>query len=652
MLLGGSALMAYRAESLEHPRITERTEPVSVRGRLISREQRQSGERILLDKVDLWQRETGKWPAEKTPERLRLTVHTEIEEPLLPGMFIQTYAILNPIPLLPDYPGAYNMARDSYFQQVGAGGYTLGRVKIRKYTEAETSHSQQALLAAEAFRQRITTSIINVMGAQYPEETPVASAMLTGGQGAISKEIMENMRVSGLSHVLSISGLHMAIVMTGAYFLLRLLLAMHPSVALRYPIKQIAAFFALIIGFFYLMLSGWQVPAIRSFIMAGLFFLAILLGRVGSPLRPLALSALAILLITPEAIISPSFQMSYSAVIALVACYEWYSIYRRKKLEEKDYAPPRNYTFARKAMLYVVGVAATSLIAGLATAPFSIYHFGRFSNYSVLANLIGVPLTSFWILPFGMLGLILLPFGLGNIGLYPMAWGIAWMNDLTAWIAQLPTPTYMISQLPDSALLFMTVGGLWLFLWLEKRRYIGIFVILLGIGIALFSNPVVPDLIVDSKGKLFAVRTKDGTLAFSSFSAARRSRESWQQELGLENKSIIKPGFLGAMACIEGYCYGKDVLIVQPANKKAREAIKPLCDLLNGRRIKLLVLLGQLDSPCIRHADNILTHSQLAENGTHLIYFKPQLHITHVRQKIGSHIWTVAPQRVTNVTGK
>lgn len=224
------------------------------------------------------------------------------------------------------------------------------------------------------------------------------------------------MRDAGLAHLLAISGLHIGLVGGLLFFVVRLLLATSETLALRYPIKKWAALAAVAGSFGYLLVSGGTLPTQRAFLMLSLALLAVLIDRVAISMNLVAWAALVILMLVPESLLSVSFQMSFAAVVGLVAVYE------TAVLRHARGAGPAGP--ARRAGLYLGAVLLSTLVAGTATAPFALYHFNRFALYGVLANLIAVPLTALWIMPWAVVAFALMPFGLEAWALAPMGLGI------------------------------------------------------------------------------------------------------------------------------------------------------------------------------------------------------------------------------------
>jgi competence protein ComEC len=346
----------------------------------------------------------------------------------------------------------------------------------------------------------------------------VAVALLTGLRGALPQHIWDEWAVAGIIHLLSISGLHMALVAGTVFFAVRIALALAPPLALRLPAKKLAALLALVGAFGYLLISGASVPAVRSFIMTAIMLLAVMVDRNPFSMRLVAFAALALLLLQPESLVGASFQMSFAAVVALIAVYE------------TGAAKRRSGGLDGRLLLYVAGCALTTVVASAATTPFSIYHFSRFSTYGIVANLIAVPLSAIWIMPLGMLGLLLIPFGLADICFVLMAQGIEIIIAVAAFVAELPGAALDVAQPPLLALLATVAGGLWLCLWRTPWRRLGLLGIALGGGLMLLARP--PDVLVDARGQIVAVRLADGQLAISPWKRDSWITDSWLRSAG------------------------------------------------------------------------------------------------------------------------
>ena len=230
-----------------------------------------------------------------------------------PGEAVRLKALLNPPPE-PASPGAYDFARDSYFQSVGAVGFSLSEPIIVSGPKPPFGLGLQ--MAVNAGRWSLARRIIDDLGAR---EGGVVVAMTTGHEAWLQQDEVQAMRDSGLAHILSISGVHMAIVGGFVFMTLRLMIAAWPWLALRVPGKKLAAAGGLIATAVYLVVSGAPPPAVRSAVTLSVAFGAILADRRAISLHALALAALIVLVLQPEAVVQPGFQMSFAATLALIA---------------------------------------------------------------------------------------------------------------------------------------------------------------------------------------------------------------------------------------------------------------------------------------------------------------------------------------------
>jgi competence protein ComEC len=250
--------------------------------------------------------------------------------------------------------------------------------------------------------------------------------------------------------------------------------------------------------------------------MVGLVLVAILTDREGISMRLVAWAATAILILPPESLLGASFQLSFAAVVALIAAYEF--------LREKELTPERATVWRRPAR-YIGGVALTPIIATLATSPFAIYHFNQMAQFGLIANVFAVPLTAIWIMPFAVLSFILMPFGLAGVALTPMGWGTGAIIDIAYWVSGWDGSVLTVPSMPVSALVAIGFGGLWLCLWQQRWRLGGGCAIALGLSSIFFFSA--PDIVVDEKGKLFAVQGTSGTLHLSSKRVSKFAGQLW-----------------------------------------------------------------------------------------------------------------------------
>jgi competence protein ComEC len=401
----GFALMCETAWERGAPMLQRHLGPVAVTGRVVDIDVMEKGWRIVIDNDPL----SGLDPADQT-RRLRVHIPQTSEE-INPGDRVSLRAILYPVPAQ-ILPGGRDFQRELYFAGIGGVGYTFGAA--HRTTEPEAGGAGGGW--REDLRQ-LRTDISRRISAVLPGSTGgVASALITGKRGAITEEVKQAFRDSGLSHLLAIAGLHLGLVGAFVFFAVRGGLALIPPIALRYPIKKLAAGVTLLVLACYLLLSGAAIPTQRAFVMNGLVFGAIIIDRLRISMRVCAIAAAVVLVIEPASLVGVSFQMSFGAVVALIAVYETYGARLGRLLHSRS--------FSGRILGYCGGVVVTTVVATLGTYPYSIYHFHHLALYSPLANVIAVPLSAMWTLPWGVVTCLLMPLGLEWLALVPMGWGI------------------------------------------------------------------------------------------------------------------------------------------------------------------------------------------------------------------------------------
>jgi competence protein ComEC len=321
----------------------------------------------------------------------------------------------------------------------------------------------------------------------------------------------------------------MTMVAGTAFGLARFALALIPWLALRVPVHKPAAVAGFVVCGGYFLLAGATVPTQRSFLMISAALLAVLADRNPFSLRVLAWAATAVLAMRPEALLGASFQLSFAAVLALMAVYE--AVRLRQGSGEDDRQEAVAGALARCAR-YVLGVAATTVIAGAATAPFTAYHFQNVTTYGVLANLVAVPLTTFWVMPAGLLGLALMPLGLDAPAFALMGAGVDGMLWIARLVAGLPGASLSLPQWPGATLGLVAPGGLWLALWRHRWRLLGLAPLAAAGIVALLARP--PDLLVDHTLGMAARRLPDGQVGLLEWERDARRRENWLRALGAE----------------------------------------------------------------------------------------------------------------------
>lgn len=503
----GFAAAQLRTHLVAAPVIEREVGPVTVQGRVLTAENRPDDRRLTLGELTI-----GDLGPEETPARIRVTVRARGAD-VGPGDWISLRAVLMP-PSPPTAPGAFDFARYAWFDRLGAVGYAVNAPTM---VAGETS-GVRAWLAALRHQLSIRISA-NLEGAQGA----VASALMTGDRGAVEEEVWQSLRDSGLAHLLAISGLHVGLVAGILFFAARGGLAMAESWALRFPIKKWAAVAALLGAFGYVLLTGGTVPTQRAYVMLALVLLAVLLDRRAFSMRLVAWAAAIVLITAPESILGPSFQMSFAAVVGLIATYE----IAKEPLSRWR----RGAGTGRRAMVYLLAVGLTTLVAGIATSPFALYHFNRVAAYGLAANLFAVPITSLWIMPWAMAAYALMPFGLEGLALAPMGWGISAVLWIADTVAGWPGAAHNLPAMPTVGIVAVAMGGLWLCLWRTRWRMWGVAAILAGLATTGMARP--PDILISDDARNLAVRAHGGGLMTSS-ARSNYTVESWLRRDGLD----------------------------------------------------------------------------------------------------------------------
>ncbi|MEB2843662.1 ComEC/Rec2 family competence protein [Endobacterium cereale] len=404
----------------------------------------------------------------------------------------------------PALPGLVDFAFNSYFDGVGAIGFFYGAPVVADgpvTVRWEQAMERMFFTWRSAIASRIRGTVPGDPGA-------FAAAIVTDERRAISKETTEALRVSGLAHIVAISGLNMALA-AGIFFVgMRSLFALLPGFAQVFPVKKLAAGAALLMATGYYLISGFGVSAERAYIMMAIMLAAVFFDRPSISLRNVALAALVVLVLSPSEILGPSFQMSFAATVALVAGYSAWSRQREANSDDPPWRPPMLKPFFALGHL-VGGVFVTSLIGGLSTAIFSIDHFHRLSTYGLAANLAAMPLVSFIVMPFGLIGMLLMPFGLDGPFLKVMGIGLQGVIIVAKTVAGWGGDVG-IGRQPFSFLPVATAGFLVLTLLRTRLHLLGLPLLALAIFLSWRAgHDPMPDFLVSEDGSLAAFLGKE-----------------------------------------------------------------------------------------------------------------------------------------------
>jgi competence protein ComEC len=469
----GCALIWARSEWVAQPRLV-RPIVVSFAGRVDRVEQLLAKDQVRLTLA----------PSEANlPPRVRVTVDDKnFSGGIATGAVVQVRARLAPPPPMA-LPGSYDFSRDAWFKGIGAVGKALGRVVVT---------SPVAPSGLDSLRSRL--------GAHIRHQLPgsggaIATALATGDQNAVTEADADAMRRSGLAHLLSVSGLHIAAVVGATLLITLRLLALSERLALRFNLMIVAAAAGAIVGIAYTLLTGAQVPTVRSCIAAVLVLAGLAMGRDAISIRLLAVGALLVLLFRPEALAGASFQLSFAAVTAIIALHS--SRWAKRMFQPRDEGLLSKFGRGLGSMI------ATGLAVEIALIPLALFHFHRAGLYGVAANIVAIPLTTFVIMPLEACALLLDTMGAGRPVWALTGWAISLLLGIAHWVASTGGAVASLASMPNGAFASMVAGGLWLCLWTTRARLLGLVPIGLGALGTVFGGT--PDLLVTGDGRHVAI---------------------------------------------------------------------------------------------------------------------------------------------------
>ena len=477
-LAAGCALVWLRAERVAAPRL-ERPKIVAFSARVVKVESlvAKGDTRLTLAPLD-----------QALPPRIRVSAPAQEEQAgMAAGAIVTLRARLTPPPPMA-LPGSHDFARDAWFRGDGAAGRSLGPIEVRIPAEPT---------GLDGVRTRLDRHIRT----QLPGRSGgIATALVTGDQNAVTLEDAEAMRRSGLTHLLSVSGVHLAAVVGGAMVLTLRLLALSQFLALRFNLVLVGAGAGALAGVAYTLLTGMQVPTVRSCVAALLVLGGIALGREAISMRLVAVGALLVLLLWPESIAGASFQFSFAAVTAIVTIHSLAPVRR--------WLGPREDGFGWRFLRGASSLLLTGLAVEFALIPFALYHFHKTGLYSVFANLFAIPWTTFVIMPLEAAALLLDTVGLGAPLWAATGWAIEGLLDIAHWVAGMKGAVAALPSMPLAAFVAMACGGLWLCLWTTRVRLLGLVPLALGGTVALAAPA--PDLLVTGDGRHLALLDGSG----------------------------------------------------------------------------------------------------------------------------------------------
>jgi competence protein ComEC len=608
----GFSVAVLHARLSEAPVLDGETRTLQLSGRVDRIERFDERDiRLTLSQVDI-----AGWTAAATPLRVRIAVRTKGDD-ARPGDTVTVRARLLP-PAGPSVPGGYDFGRQAWFERIGAVGFAIAPVRITRPVGSEWGWWRVARFRDDLGRR---------LFAQTGGDTGAMSvALVTGERAAITEETLEQLRIAGIAHLLAISGMNIALMTGFVFVVVRFLLACVPGWALRYPIKQWAAIAGLIAGALYLMVSGAAIPTQRAFLASSIVFIGILLNRIAITMRLVAITGGLLLLIAPQSLLNVSFQMSFAAVVALVAIYE------RARVGGWLVS---SGGIVHKAWIYLVSVAVTSMAAGAATGFFAAYHFNNFATYGLLTNMIAVPLMGLWIMPCVLALFIALPFGLEGIPLHGIERGVELTLQVARWVAALPGADLRIQAMPALAMPLVVSGGLWLLLWTRSWRWLGLLPLSFGVLAVLVSRG--PDMLVDEKGKMVAIRGADGRMAVIGGGRTSFARETWLRRDAQKDQENQKPE---GLSCDSTGCVyrtpGHDVIaLVRQGDALAEDCAR--ADIL----ISAVPTFSRCRGPAV-----VIDRFDLWRGGAHAIWFDDGTYrVQTVAAEQGVRPWSLYARR-------
>lgn len=602
LVLAGFGLAGARAHLVAEPVLGFRYYG-PVQGRIVMIDRSISDKiRITLDQVVL-----ERTSVERTPARVRISLHGEqgFVTPV-PGLRVMLTANLSP-PQSPAEPGGFDFRRMAWFMRLGAVGYT--RSPVLAVAAAREG-------AAGLWVHRLRLRISGAVQAALPGESGAfAAAIMTGDRSGMGQGTLNDLRASNLAHLLAISGLHMGLLTGFVFAAARFALAIIPWLGLRLPAKKYAAVVSLMAGAFYYALSGGNVATERAFIMVSVMFVAVLLDRRAITLRAVAIAATIVLILRPETLTQPGFQMSFAATTALVAVFGALRSWRRWRVP-KPLAP-------------VLAVVISSAVAGLATAPVAAAHFNRIADYGLVANLLSVPLMGAIVMPAAVITAILAPLNLAWIGLAVMRPAIDWILGVAHRVAAMEGAVTPVVTPSTTVLPVFALGMLWLILWRGHARFLGIPAV--AAAVVLWAKTERPPLLIAQSARLVGVLTAEGRVLSKprgdSFTAL-----SWLEndgDIALQAAAYDRAGLAGDAGMRQFQLGGHRIVFL--SGRGATTRIPEAC------RTAELVIVAKAGAaaPC-----RVIDEEKMRESGALAVYPEPEgLRLIGAVQYGGNRLW-------------
>lgn len=601
----GFALAQQRTHALAPPQLPALERAVTVTGWIEAVERSGSRPRLLIRVAELQ-------GAPDPPKRIRL--RAGLGE-FRPGAAITVRAVLNPPPG-PSAPGGYDPARAAWFESIALTGFAISALE-----PAHIGDRDAAARWLAGLRWQLAERIRAQTG---PRTGGIAAALLTGDRSGVDPEDAEALRVSGLGHILAISGLHMALFAGGVYMVARLVLASIEPYARAHDPRKPAALIALLAASFYLALSGAAVSTQRAWVMAVVVLIGVMLDRRAFSMRSLAIAALFVIILAPESVVQAGFQMSFAAVAALIAVYESW-----RQIRPEPLAAPGLFTRLGQQMS---GLTVTSLVAGAATGAFAAFHFQRMAAYGLLANLAAMPIFTFWVMPAGAVALVLTPFGLEGFALGVIDVGLKLVLAIAHWTSGLAGAGVSVIAAPGWVVGLYAMGFTLSTLGLGLVRLTGLVLGVAALVAWLVQAP--PDIMISEDGVVIA--EFDGASAYQA-SNTRRSRfdtRVFLQRAGQGQTPVVAAG----LACDPRGCAGltQDGILISIT--QFHEALAEDCAYAD-----VVVFLGEASAWRKRRCEALLLDDEVRANlGGAEVFVRPGEALTFraARDQARNRPWT------------
>lgn len=482
------------------------------------------------------------------------------------GSLVEFRAKIEP-PAQANIPGGFSFASSAWFQQIGGTGFTFGRLRVLQQPESLTVN-----LLINEIRYKLAKSIRQ----KIPGQTgAIAAALVTGDRSAINIETATYFREAGLGHLLAISGLHMSLVAGMAFWIASLIFAAIPAIGSRFDARKPAAIIGLVAALAYLLISGGAAPAQRAFIMLSMIFIAVLLGRRALSIRTISIAAFFVALLTPEYVISPGFQMSFAASLALISFYQFIGswLYRRKNANMPDNILWR---FVINFGYFMLAITMTSLVAGFATAPFASWHFNKIAIYSLLGNLLAMPLFTILVMPSLFLGILLMPFGLETSVFKVTSFGLDTILRFSDFVANLPGAILGVSASSAIVLFLQSLALILICIAIPRVKLLAI--PLIAISLFLHNQTPKPVFWLGVKGGAVINSAKNSQQIVVFAKPNKYGLRQFTQSIGMQKSEVTKIEGFAPAVCDEKGCaleaYGRLIVI-----QNTTEGIADACNL-------------------------------------------------------------------------